>query len=145
MLDHVSLTVADFRVAETFYDAVMAALGIIKVGSDEIEGSIGYGARCDADHPDRSYLSLRRGAVPDAASGRHLCFKAPSRAAVDAFWQTGLTHGGRDEGAPGLRPAYHPDYYTAFLADPSGNRIEAVCHSKKGRGEGALVLQPSFG
>lgn len=130
MLDHVSLTVEDFAAAEAFYDAVMTALGIPKVGRDAAEGWIGYGLRCDADHPDRSYLSIRCGAPPGAAYGRHLCFKATSHAAVNAFWRAGIDHGGLDEGAPGLRPGYHPDYYAAFLADPSGNRIEAVCHAR---------------
>ena len=128
MLDHVSLTVSDFALAESFYDAVMAALGVCKVGRDADEGWLGYGERCDALHPERSYFSVRRGAAPEDAPGRHLCFKAPNRAAVDAFWQAGLESGGRSLGAPGLRPQYHPTYYAAFLADPSGNRIEAVCH-----------------
>lgn len=130
MLDHVSLTVADFTAGETFYDAVMGALEVLKVGRDPDEGWLGYGQRCDGDHPGRSYFSVRRGDRPAEAHGRHLCFKAPSRAAVDAFWRAGLAAGGRDEGAPDLRPQYHASYYAAFLADPSGNRIEAVCHAE---------------
>jgi catechol 2,3-dioxygenase-like lactoylglutathione lyase family enzyme len=63
-----------------------------------------------------------------AADRRHWCFRAPSRAAVDAFHAEGLAHGGTDDGAPGLRPDYHETYYAAFLLDPDGNRIEAVCH-----------------
>ena len=128
MLDHISLTAADWVAAERFYDAVMDALGVPKVGRDAEEGWLGYGERCDAGHPEPSYFSVRRGAAPDAAAGRHVCFKAQSRAAVDAFWQAGLAFGGRNLGAPGLRPHYHATYYAAFLADPSGNRIEAVCH-----------------
>jgi catechol 2,3-dioxygenase-like lactoylglutathione lyase family enzyme len=126
MLDHVSITVPDLAAAERFYDAVMAALGTPKVGADE--AWIGYGERCDAAHPERAYLSIRLGPAPGAAVGRHWCFKAPSRAAVDAFHRAGLAAGGRDEGAPGLRARYHPHYYAAFLADPAGNRVEAVCH-----------------
>ena len=128
MLDHVSITVPNLAVAETFYDAVMASLGFAKVGSDHAKGWVGYGLRCDADHPDRSYLSIRTGSEPADAPGRHWCFKATSRAAVEGFWQAGLAHGGRDNGAPGLRPTYHPTYFAAFLFDPAGNRIEAVCH-----------------
>lgn len=128
MLDHVSITITDFDRAEVFYDAVMAALGVVKVGRDAAEGWIGYGARCDAEHPDRSYFSVRRGSEPENAYGRHVCFKAPSRAAVEALWRAGIDRGGTDAGAPGLRPQYHAHYFAAFLADPSGNRIEAVCH-----------------
>jgi catechol 2,3-dioxygenase-like lactoylglutathione lyase family enzyme len=127
MLDHVSITVSDLGRAERFYDAVMAALEIVKVGAEP--GWLGYGERGDAAHPERSYLSIRPGPRPEAAAGRHWCFKAPSRQAVEAFWRAGLAAGGRDEGAPGLRAAYHPSYFAAFLADPDGNRIEAVCHA----------------
>ncbi|MFT3937442.1 VOC family protein [Rhodopseudomonas sp.] len=125
MLDHVSITVSDIAVAEPFYDAIMAALGVVKVGA---RGDwLGYGERARPDHPDRVYLSIRKGDRPEPAYGRHWCFKASSRAVVDAFWQAGLAHGGVDQGAPGLRD-YHPGYYAAFIADPDGNRLEAVCH-----------------
>ena len=127
MLDHVSVTVSDLTRAELFYDAVFAALGVVKVGSDHAEAWIGYGERCDGDHPDRSYFSVRLGPRPEDAPRRHWCFKAPTRAAVDAFWRAGLASGGRDGGEPGIRD-YHPSYYAAFLIDPEGNRIEAVCH-----------------
>ena len=127
MLDHVSVTVADLPAAERFYDAVFDALGVVKVGSDHADAWIGYGERCDAAHPGRSYFSVRHGNRPEDAPRRHCCFKAPTRAAVDAFWRAGLAHGGSDNGAPGLRD-YHPSYYAAFLIDPDGNRIEAVCH-----------------
>ncbi|NEW95428.1 VOC family protein [Rhodopseudomonas sp. BR0G17] len=126
MLDHVSITVSDMAVAEPFYDAIMAALGIVKVGA---RGDwLGYGERARPDHPDRVYLSIRKGDRPEPAYGRHWCFKAKSRAVVDAFWKAGLAHGGADQGAPGLRD-YHPGYYAAFIADPDGNRLEAVCHT----------------
>lgn len=127
MLDHVSLTVADLVRAERFYDAIFAALGVPKVGSDHAHAWIGYGERSDAEHPGRSYFSVRLGPKQDDAPRRHCCFKAPTRAAVDAFWQDGLAAGGIDLGAPGLRH-YHASYYAAFLFDPDGNRIEAVCH-----------------
>ena len=126
MLDHVSITVPDLAAAARFYDAAIAALGVPVLGHDE--RYLRYGARCDAGHPDRSYLTIRPGPTPEAAPGRHCCFKAPDRASVDAFWRAGLASGGTDEGAPGLRPAYHPHYYAAFLCDPAGNRVEAVCH-----------------
>jgi catechol 2,3-dioxygenase-like lactoylglutathione lyase family enzyme len=128
MLDHVSITVTDFTAAESFYDATLNAIDVVKIGSDRDEGWIGYGLRCDAQYPHRTYLSIRRGPLVGNAPGRHWCFKAPNRLAVDAFWRAGLIHGGTDDGAPGLRHAYHPSCYAAFLIDPSGNRIEAVCH-----------------
>lgn len=126
MLDHVSITVADIASAEPFYDAIMTALGVVKVGARA--DWLGYGERARPDHPERVYLSIRLGDRPEPAQGRHWCFKASSRAAVDAFWRAGLNAGGVDQGAPGLR-SYHPSYYAAFLADPDGNRLEAVCHT----------------
>lgn len=125
MLDHVSITVSDIAAAERFYDAVMQALGVVKVGRRD--DWLGYGERARPDHPDRVYISIRRGTRPEEAFGRHWCFKAQTRGEVDAFWAAGLAAGGSDDGAPGLR-AYHPSYYGAFLRDPDGNRIEAVCH-----------------
>jgi hypothetical protein len=61
--------------------------------------------------------------------GAHLCFRAPGRPAIDAFYAAALAAGGRDDGAPGLRPQYHADYYCAFVLDPDFHRIEAVCHA----------------
>jgi catechol 2,3-dioxygenase-like lactoylglutathione lyase family enzyme len=126
VIDHVSITVPDLASAARFYDAVMAALGIPAVGHDDTV--LRYGKRCDAAHPDRSYLTIRPGPAPGPDEGRHWCFKAPSRPSVDGFWRAGLATGGVDGGTPGLRPHYHPHYYAAFLRDPGGNRIEAVCH-----------------
>jgi catechol 2,3-dioxygenase-like lactoylglutathione lyase family enzyme len=128
MLDHVSITVSDIARARRFWDAVMAALGVPAVGARE--DWLGYGERARPAHPERSYLSIRLGARPDAAEGRHWCFKAPTRAAVDVFWREGIAAGGVDDGPPGLRPHYHAAYYAAFLRDPDGNRIEAVCHAE---------------
>jgi catechol 2,3-dioxygenase-like lactoylglutathione lyase family enzyme len=125
MLDHVYITASDMVAAERFYDAVMDALGVVKVGSRE--DWLGYGERADAGHPDRTYLAIRKGPSPLEAQARHWCFKARSRAEVDAFWTAGLAAGGNDDGPPGLRH-YHASYYAAFLRDPDGNRIEAVCH-----------------
>lgn len=128
MLDHVSIAVRDLAAAERFYDAVMTAIGVPKVGRED--DWLGYGLRCDADAPERSYLSIRSGGDGAAIRDRHWCFKAPDRPGVDAFWSAGLAAGGRDDGPPGLRPHYHPDYYAAFLIDPDGNRVEAVCHQR---------------
>ena len=125
MLDHVYIVASDMVAAERFYDAVMGALDVAKVGRRA--DWIGYGERADADHPERVYIAIRKGAVPQAPYALHWCFKARTRAEVDAFWAAGLAAGGSDDGPPGLRH-YHASYYAAFLRDPDGNRIEAVCH-----------------
>lgn len=129
MIDHVSVTVSHMPRARAFWDAVMAALGYPCVGTSDTWA--GYGERAGPEHPERSYLSLFLAADGVAADRRHWCFKAASRAAVDAFHAAGLAHGGRCDGPPGLRPHYHASYYAAFLLDPDGNRIEAVCHSDR--------------
>mgnify|MGYP002779674543 CR=1 FL=1 len=128
MLDHVSITAPDLGAAARFYDAVMAALGVPCVG--RTDRWVRYGERADAEHPGRCFIALYAGPAPEPASRRHWCFKARDRAAVDAFWRAGL---GADDGAPGLRPHYHAHYYGAFLRDPAGNRIEAVCNEAPSR------------
>jgi catechol 2,3-dioxygenase-like lactoylglutathione lyase family enzyme len=119
MLDHISIGVRDFARSRRFYDAVLAPLG----GScrHQGDGYAGYGTQKPSfwlnttDHP-----------VPaDPRSGLHISFQAPSRAAVDAFHAAGLALGGGDNGAPGPRPDYGPNYYAGFLIDPDGYRIEA--------------------
>ena len=125
MLDHVSITISDIAAAERFYDAIMRALGVVKVGRRD--DWLGYGDRARPDHADRIYLTIRKGPKPEEAFGRHWCFKAASRSEVDAFWGAGIAAGGTSEGPPGLRH-YHAAYYAAFLRDPDGNRVEAVCH-----------------
>ena len=125
MLDHVSIVVSDIAAAERFYDAIMKALGVVKVGRRE--DWLGYGERARPAYPDRVYISIRKGPKPEESFGRHWCFKAQSRTQVDLFWDSGIENGGSDDGAPGLRD-YHAHYYAAFLRDPDGNRIEAVCH-----------------
>jgi catechol 2,3-dioxygenase-like lactoylglutathione lyase family enzyme len=135
MLDHVSITVGDMARAAGFYRAVMEALGHPCVWQKE--GAVGFGLRADADHPERSYLTVRVGPAP-VADRRHWAFKAPTAAAVDAFHAAGLAHGGTCDGPPGLRTDYHPFYYAAFLLDPYGNRLEAVCHQPSPGGSAAI-------
>ncbi len=126
MLDHVSITVHDFPAAVLFYDAVFEALGHPCVRREA--NVLGYGIRNSAEDDGHSYLSVLASPEPVTTDRRHWCFRARSRAAVDAFHAAGLVAGGRDDGAPGLRPDYHDHYYAAFLFDADGNRIEAVCH-----------------
>ena len=120
MLDHLSITTGELDRAQRFYDATMSALGYPRVYRSE--RGIGYGERGAAGGYISVYLSAN--VVPDK---RHWAFRAPSRAAVRAFHAAALAQGGRDDGSPGLRPDYSPTYYAAFVLDPDGNRIEAVC------------------
>lgn len=126
LLDHVSISVPNLAVARPFYDAVMAALGAAKVY--DRPGALGYGVRCNATEDFHSCLAVYESAAANFDARRHWCFKAATRAQVEAFHAAGLAHGGKDDGAPGLRPHYHASYFAAFLLDPFGNRVEAVCH-----------------
>lgn len=127
LLDHVSIAVPDLASVRPFYDAVMAALGAAKVY--DRPDAVGYGERCRPGDDAHTYVAVYRRAGAHAHDGRHWCFKAPNRAAVRAFHAAALAHAGTDGGAPGLRPHYHAHYYAAFVADPAGNRLEAVCHA----------------
>ena len=92
MLDHVSITVTDLGRVERFYDAVIAELDVPKAGRGD--GSLGCGLRCDDSHPDRSYLSILLGDLPERASRRHWCIKAADCSIVDAIWTAGLANRG---------------------------------------------------
>ncbi|WP_175832982.1 VOC family protein [Burkholderia cenocepacia] len=127
LLDHVSIGVPDIDQARPFYDAVMAALGATKVY--DRPNALGYGERCSASDPESTFLAVYLDPAEVGTSKRHWCFKAASREQVHAFFEAGLSTGGQSDGEPGLRPQYHGDYYAAFLIDPAGNRVEAVCHA----------------
>ncbi|NIE57179.1 MULTISPECIES: VOC family protein [unclassified Burkholderia] len=126
LLDHVSISVPDIDLARPFYDAIMAALGAAKVYDRPT--ALGYGERCSANDTASTFLAVYLDPAEIGASKRHWCFKAASREQVEAFFEAGLATGGQSDGEPGLRPQYHGDYYGAFLVDPAGNRVEAVCH-----------------
>jgi catechol 2,3-dioxygenase-like lactoylglutathione lyase family enzyme len=126
LLDHASIAVRDLGLARAFYDAVMKELGAVKVY--DREDAVGYGERNRPHDDDHTYISIYESATASADPRRHWCFRAPSAATVRAFHAAGLAAGGGDAGAAGLRPHYHPSYYAAFLTDPEGNRLEAVCH-----------------
>ncbi|AKQ54829.1 VOC family protein [Bordetella hinzii] len=126
LLDHVSIAVPDLAIARPFYHAIMAVLGARIVYDDA--DRIGYGERNRPGDDGHSYLAVLHSPDARAAAGRHWCFRAPSRLAVDRFHAAALAHGGQDAGPPGLRIHYHPQYYAAFVLDPAGNRLEAVCH-----------------
>jgi catechol 2,3-dioxygenase-like lactoylglutathione lyase family enzyme len=121
MIDHVSIGVRDLARTKLFYDAALAALGYKCLSQGT--GSLGYGREAVAlwigttEHPVQA----------DDKSGLHICFTAATRHGVDAFHEAALRTGGRDNGGPGLRSEYGPDYYAAFVVDPDGYRIEAYC------------------
>jgi catechol 2,3-dioxygenase-like lactoylglutathione lyase family enzyme len=123
MIDHLSITTTDLDRAQAFYDAVLGALGYPRV--NRRPNAIGYGVRERAPEAP-AYISVYLSTAILVPDNRHWCFRAPSRAAVRAFHQAALAHGGSDDGPPGIRERYSPDYYAAFVRDPDGNRIEAV-------------------
>jgi len=125
IVDHVGLSVSDLAQAKSFYAKALAPLGISLMM--EIPKSV---------TGDYDIAGLGKGSKPDfwiAAAGKitppvHIAFTASSRAEVDAFHAAGLAAGGTDNGPPGVRAHYHPHYYGAFVRDPDGNNVEAVCH-----------------
>ncbi len=122
MIDHVGLKVKDFKKSVGFFSKALAPLGYKVLA--EFEDAAGLGAGTSPD--------LWIGKGEPSKAGVHLCFASKSRANVDQFHAAALKAGGRDNGAPGLRKDYHEHYYGAFVLDPDGNNIEAVCHDPKG-------------
>jgi catechol 2,3-dioxygenase-like lactoylglutathione lyase family enzyme len=121
MIDHVSIAVRDIKAAESFYTAVLASLGLSKL-REWPGAAIGYGKK----YPE-FWINDRFDMLPVVAnSGVHICLRAASSNAVDAFHAAALSGGGTSDGAPGFRPEYNERYYAAFIRDPDGNRIEAV-------------------
>ena len=121
MLDHVSIGVRDLAASRRFYDGALGPLGYRCLSDGD--SYAGYGA----ERPVFWLLAAERPVPPDEKSGLHFCFTAASRESVAAFHAAALGAGGRDHGAPGLRPDYGPHYYAAFAIDPDGYRIEAYC------------------
>lgn len=127
MYSHITLGIDDFEQAEPFYDAIMVVLDIPEFM--RLDAGKAYGT---ATGPKLFIGPAFDGKPARAGNGNHAAFIAPSRKAVDAFHAAALAHGGSDEGAPGLRPHYHPNYYGGYVRDPEGNKLQAVCHSAKG-------------
>lgn len=123
MIDHVTLRVDSIARTRDFYAAVLAPLGYLIGYEAKHDGANVLGFAKDG-HIDTWFID----SAQPRSGPTHVCWRAPDRAAVDAFHAAGLAAGGRDNGAPGLRPHYHPHYYGAFLLDPDGNNVEAVCH-----------------
>jgi catechol 2,3-dioxygenase-like lactoylglutathione lyase family enzyme len=121
MIAHISIGVRDVDGSRAFYDAALAPLGYKCIRAARSLVGYGYGA----DSISFWVFSAEHPVTSDEKSGLHFCFAAPDAAAVGAFHAAALHVGGRDNGAPGLRPVYGADYYAAFIIDPDGYRIEA--------------------
>ena len=124
MIDHITFGISDFARSTHFYDAAFASLGVKRLFDVPPEHTNGVKVTGYGD--TRPWFWI---AEDDVTRGKmHVALQAPTRAAVDAFHRAAMAAGGRDNGAPGPRPHYHADYYGAFVLDPDGNNIEAVCH-----------------
>ena len=122
LIDHIGLAVSDSKASKAFYLACLKPLNIelvVELDGDD-KGWMGFGRGDSAE--------FWFGPDDKAQYPMHIAFRAENRAQVDAFYQAALAAGGRDNGASGLRAIYHPDYYGAFVLDPDGHNIEAVCH-----------------
>lgn len=116
MIDHIGIAVSDLEKSLAFYAAALAPLGYTVMM--KFPGVAGLGADGKPDF----WLSQEQG------KPLHVAFRARTRKLVDAFYQAAIAAGGKDNGPPGVRAQYHPDYYGAFVHDPDGNNVEAVCH-----------------
>lgn len=130
LIDHIQLVVKDLSTSQAFYAAIFASLNVPMGGNGD-----GY------FWADELFVTaVDSPAALGALTGRHhLAFQAQDRTMVDSFYKAALTHGGKDNGAPGER-AYHPGYYAAFVLDPDGNNIEAVYHGEATRSSASVMI-----
>ena len=124
MFSHVTLGTNDWQRARPFWIAVMRVLGHPVMF--ERDGGIAFGL---PPGPKTFIGPTFDGGAAQPGNGVHIAYLVPDRGTVDGFHAAALAHGGSDEGAPGLRPHYHPNYYGAYVRDPDGNKLQAVCHS----------------
>lgn len=135
MFSHVTVGTADVERAARFYDPVLATLGIVRVRT--FKSGIGYAESGFSGIEPPFWVLRPYDRQPQSpGNGVTVAFMATSRSRVDAFHAVALASGGRDEGAPGLRSHFHPDYYGAYVRDPDGNKLCVVCHQ-------AEQLQPT--
>jgi catechol 2,3-dioxygenase-like lactoylglutathione lyase family enzyme len=120
MLDHVGLRTKDVKGLVAFYEAALAPLGYSKLRDFTVAAGFGRG--------DEVPLWIGQGEGDVTGSSVHLALTSDDRASVDAFYKAALANGAKDNGPPGLRPQYHANYYGAFVIDPDGNNLEAVCN-----------------
>jgi catechol 2,3-dioxygenase-like lactoylglutathione lyase family enzyme len=122
MIDHIGITVSDFDAAKNFYQKTLASLGL-----KPLIGEDGHYFGFGTDHPV-FWIAAPREGNSSATRGAHYAFAAANIEEVDQFHKAGIEAGGKDNGAPGYRAEYSPDYYAAFICDPEGNNVEAVFH-----------------
>jgi catechol 2,3-dioxygenase-like lactoylglutathione lyase family enzyme len=128
MIDHMTFRVADLARTRAFYGPTLATLGYVEGYHGSHDGQTMLGYQCNGRFDTWFIAGPSPWGGAAATTGAHLCWRAKSRAEVDAFHAAAMAAGGRDNGAPGLRVHYHPHYYGAFVIDPDGNNVEAVCH-----------------
>jgi catechol 2,3-dioxygenase-like lactoylglutathione lyase family enzyme len=128
MIDHTGVAVSNFERSKAFYSAALAAIGYAKLAEFSAEMT-GHSAVAGFGAPPKPDFWINSG-TPNTPPV-HIAFQVASRAMVDAFHAAALKAGGKDNGGPGLRPQYHPDYYGAFVLDFDGHNIEAVCHDRE--------------
>ncbi len=134
MLSHVTIGSNNLDRAKAFYDKVLGVLGISCIADERQHGLFGYAAGPNKT-PQVWIMRPIDGAPGSVGNGGTLAFNAKRRAEVDDFYRAALAAGATDEGAPGLRPHYHPDYYGAYMRDPDGHKICVVCHLPAGSSE----------
>lgn len=128
MLDHIGFQVADFAKSRAFYDAALAPLGVARVMEVTLAETNGAYEGAGYGVAGKPYFWIGAGGAAPLTGRLHVAFAAVNRAAVDAFYAAAMAAGATDNGPPGIRAHYHPTYYGAFVLDPDGHNIEAVCH-----------------
>jgi len=123
MLDHIGLAVTDLARSRAFYEAALAPLGITVLQVIDENEAGGTAVMMGDSEPFFVFADNEQ-----PGEGTHVAFRASSRAQVDGFYEAAMAAGGKDNGAPGIRAQYHPTYYAAFVFDPDGINVEAVCH-----------------